>query len=212
MRAHLGAFREETTKNLILSALKSKECWEELKDSMKERGIEFPESITFEQVKEFYTTNSLPNELSNFEIIQSEAHLISEILPFLQSRDWLLIKTDASNGPFITSDHPASLSWREPSKIPALLQKSPGFGLKGTRVYFPLSSSLALIGEFGAKSGVLEASMEHVSAMNSIVISHCHRQIYSPKLSFFFYGNDMKIHDGHKLLTLAKELELAVTR
>ncbi len=48
--------------------------------------------------------------------------------------------------------------------------------------------------------------------MNSIVISHCHRQIYSPKLSFFFYGNDMKIHDGHKLLTLAKELELAVTR
>jgi hypothetical protein len=81
-----------------------------------------------------------------------------------------------------------------------LYRDSPGFGLKGTEVYFPLSSNAALIGEFEGHEGVIDGTKELVAGFNSQILRFTYKQFYSPKLSFYFLGKNQEILDGKYLL------------
>ncbi|RLA95610.1 MAG: hypothetical protein DRG83_18415, partial [Deltaproteobacteria bacterium] len=101
---------------------------------------------------------------------------------------------------FITTDNPVNLSWKEPDKIPPFYRTSPGYGLKGTQVYFPVSKKVALVGEFDGPEGIVDGSRELVALLNSRMLLFTYKQIYSPTLNFYFMGKDGIILDGRSLL------------
>jgi hypothetical protein len=72
--------------------------------------------------------------------------------------------------------------------------------MKDTQVYFALSKNTALIGEFGGHEGVVEGTRELIAALNSKMLLFAYKQIYSPKLSFYFRGRDGEILEGKQLL------------
>jgi len=112
------------------------------------------------------------------------------------------------SGPFITSDHPVSLRWKHPEDIPPFYRDHPGFGLSDTQVVFPLSKSLALIGEFedvewNDDISSAPASPELVASINTLMIGTSRGQIYAPSFNFKFDGRG-GIASGNVLLSYLK--------
>ena len=125
---------------------------------------------------------------------------IQSILPFLDDRNWLKIRSNNDSGPFITTDNPVNLTWNEPEKVPFFIRKSPGFGMKDTRVYFPISKSLAIVGEFDGPDGVIDGTRELVAAFNSGMLMYSYKQVYAPNIGFYYLGKDGNILEGNRIL------------
>jgi hypothetical protein len=67
---------------------------------------------------------------------------------------------------------------------------SPGFNLAETEIIFPLSTNLVLRGSFDGEESVIEADGVLVAAINSLVISNAHNQVYAYDHSFKFMRED----------------------
>lgn len=119
--------------------------------------------------------------LSRNEHIRAELSIFNELLPYFFRRKWMLIKA-SDNAQFITNDFPVVLIWKEPQKH----KRSPGFGLRGTQVHFPLSKKLALIGDFDGVEESLIESKETVALINSNILAHAHRWVFSAMADFYF--------------------------
>lgn len=84
--------------------------------------------------------------------------------------------------------------------MPPFYRQSPGFGLQGTKVYFPVSQDLALLGEFEGREGKIEATENLVAVFNSKMFFNVHKQVYAPKFGLKFYGKDDEILTGNRIL------------
>ena len=84
--------------------------------------------------------------------------------------------------------------------MPPFHRNHPGHGMKETRVWFPVSKDLGMIGEFEGREGRHKATKQVVAAMNSMTISFSQRQFYAPNLGFPIVGPNGEIHDGRHLL------------
>ncbi len=140
---------------------------------------------------------------------------IEAILPYLDARNWLLVRSTSNSGPFITTDNPVNLSWKEPDKIPPFYRASPGYGLKGTQVYFPVSKNVALVGEFDGPKDIIDGSKELIAALNSKMLLFTYKQVYSPTLNFYFMSKDNVIlsagDEKFGFIVIVKELEFLAT-
>ena len=72
--------------------------------------------------------------------------------------------------------------------------------MKNTQVYFPVSKNLALVGEFDGHAGLIDATRELVAMLNSKLLMFAYKQIYTPKIGFFFIGESGEIHEGKQFL------------
>lgn len=193
-------FYEKTSECIMELSLATKERWDSSIKQMKEKGQKIDGSIDYEKMKEFFEKKEYRIEVPRERHIIMEQTGIATILPLLAARDWFLLKSTKESGPFVTSDHPVVLDWKEPEKIPPFYRNSPGYGLKETRLYFPISQKIALVGEFEGRSGVGETPKNLVSVLNSILIAHSYKQIYSPKIGFYFWSQSGEIIEGNKIL------------
>jgi len=200
MREHLRKFRSEIFERKMVFSLASKERWESLMERMKESGKEVDESITYEDVREFYESKKYKIEVATEHHVRMESVGIEAILPCLYGRKWLLIKSTYDSGPFITTDHPVILTWKEPENIPPFYRDSPGYGMKDTQVYFPVSRNLAIVGEFDGPEGVIDGTRELVAALNTNMLMFTYRQIYAPKIGFCFLGENGETLEGTQIL------------
>ncbi len=139
-------------------------------------------------------------EIPRENYILAEMFLIEAILPCLFDRRWLLVIADKKSGPFITTDNPVNLLWKDSEKISPFHRGSPGFGLKETQVYFPISPELALIGEFDGYETNMKATEDLVAMFNRIMLCNCHTQIYAPKFDFKFLDRENNILSSKDLL------------
>lgn len=199
-REHWRKFQAQIVERVMDLTLASKERWESQMRQMKEAGTAVDESVTYEDVKRFHESKAYTIEVTREHHIHMEFVGIEAILPLLNERKWLIVKSTEETGPFITSDHPVSLTWKEPDKIPPFYRSSPGFGMRSTQVYFPLSHHAALIGEFDATEGEIIGTKELIAALNSEILWRAHKQLYAPKLSFLFIGKGGQILEGKHLL------------
>jgi hypothetical protein len=200
MREHWRNIQAQIAERIMDLTLFSKERWESQTQKMVEAGAKVNENVTYEDVKQFYESKQYTIEIPRECHIRMEFVGVDAILPTLLARKWLVVRATGRTGPLVTSDHPVSLTWNEPDKVPRLYRDSPGFGLKGTEVYFPLSSNAALIGEFEGHEGVIDGTKELVAGFNSQILRFTYKQFYSPKLSFYFLGKNQEILDGKYLL------------
>ena len=200
MREHWRKFQTKIVERMMALTLATKERWESQIRQIKESGQDVNDNITYEEVKKFYESKTYRIEVAREFHIQLEFVGIEAILPFLYRRNWLLLKATNESGPFITTDNPVNLTWKEPDKIPPFYRNSPGYGMRDTQVYFPVSKKLALIGEFDGPEGVIESTRELVAVLNSKMLLFTYKQIYAPNLLFYFRGADGEVLDGRKLL------------
>jgi len=200
MREHWRKFQAQIAERIMDLSIATKERWESQIRQMKESGIKVDENVSYEDVKKFHESKQYKIEVAREHHIHMELVGVEAILPYLDSRNWLLIKSTNESGPFITTDNPVNLTWKEPGKIPPFYRNSPGYGMKNTQVYFPISKDLALVGEFDGHVGIIDATKELVAMLNSKLLMFAYKQIYTPKIGFFFLGKTGEILEGTHML------------
>lgn len=199
-REHMRKFHTDIADRIMGLTLETKERWESQVAKLREEDPSYDNGTTYEEAKKFFESKEYDITVARERHIHMEIIQIDAILPCLFNRDWLLIESTESTGPFITTDNPVNLSWQEPDKIPPFYRQSPGFGLKGTEVYFPVSQDLALLGEFEGREGTIEATENLVAVLNSKMLFNVYKQVYAPKFGFKFYGKDDEILTGNRIL------------
>ena len=199
-REHVRAFHEQIATRIMDLALATPERWESQTRQMLEAGIDVGGDTTYESTKRFNDSKEYAVSVAREYHIGIELKMVEAILPHLDGRNWLVLRTDSAANPFISSDNPVSLVWKEPESIPPLYRHSPGFGLRDTQVCFPLSQSLALVGEFADKDGDIEASEELVAAVNAKTVYFTTSQLYAPKMSFKYMSGEGQIMEGRDIL------------
>lgn len=70
--------------------------------------------------------------------------MMDTVLQALGHRLWTVYMAYGTNGEFVTTNRPVTLSYIEPGKVPPFYRHSPGFGLTNTEVYFPLTRNAML--------------------------------------------------------------------
>ena len=200
MREHWRKFQAQIADQIMSLSLATKERWESQLRQMKESGRNVNENVTYEDMKKFHTSKEYTIEVAKEHHIRMEFVGIDAILPYLANRSWLLVKSTDESGPFVTTDNPVNLTWNEPEKIPPFYRNSPGYGMKDTQVYFPVSKKLALVGEFDGPSGVIDATRELVAMLNTKMLRFARKQLYTPKIGFYFLGKSGELLEGTHIL------------
>jgi hypothetical protein len=199
-REHMRKFHADVVERLMELTLHSKERWESQYKQAKADHPEMSDDVSYEDMKAFFESKRYKVEVSREHHIHMEMVQVDAILPCLYRRNWTLLKANASSGPFITTDKPVDLSWNDPDSVPPIYRSSPGFGLKSTQVYFPLSQDLAVIGEFDGTDRTMNATEAFVALLNSKMLYSFHNQIYTPTMGFKFVGKGNTIRPGSQLV------------
>ena len=199
-REHIRKLEERIMNQVMGLTLQSKERWQSQVRQIQKENQDFQDNVSYEELKDFFLKNEHRIELAREHHIRMEMVQVNAILPCLEARNWSLVKASAAAGPFITSDNPVSLSWIDPSTVPLAYRRSPGYGLTGTQVYFPVSQELVLMGQFDKPAGVVEATEELVALGNTTMLNGFFRQIYSPKAKFKFCGAGGDIMEGNRIV------------
>jgi hypothetical protein len=167
---------------------------------MRRDGHDVNGELTYQDIKKFHEEKQYKIEIKREFHIAIEMKMVQSIVPILGGRDWVLLKATDDSGQFITNDNPVHLAWIDPDSVPPFYRQSPGFGLKGTRVYFPISKDLALSGEFESRSGTYNANRQLVSVLNSGLVTRTYKQIYAPSLRFGLMSKDGNEISGAQFL------------
>lgn len=201
-RESMRKFHAQIAKITMGMLLDRPEMYDRVTAEMRSEGKIRDDGPSYTDVKAFFDGGQYDIEVTNESHLHSEQTMHETALPLLAERSWMLYRVNPQEGHFITSDHPVSLTWRNPSEIPPLYRHSPGFGMRDTEVLFPLTKNLVLIGTFDGDSVYQKASPLLVAASNSRVANYCSRQIYSSKRSFTALSPQMEIINGPDLLKM----------
>jgi len=104
-------------------------------------------------------------------------------------RSWILLIIEDNNEWFVTSDRPVKLVWSD-TNAPNF---GPGFGMKNSELYFPLSKNMLMIGSYKLPSATLRITKEFVATYNSLQFLYTTRFIYSPTKEFIVNGKNQSI-------------------
>lgn len=199
-REHMRQFHAQVVERVMDLTYHSKERWESQVAKIQQENPDFAKDVSYEHAKEFFESKKYRIEVAREHHIRTEMMQLEAVLPCLINRNWMLLTAGGESGPFITTDWPVNLSWTEPEKVPPIYRNSPGFGLKSTEVYFPVSQDLALIGQFDGADKTVSASAKLVAVLNTKMLYNINKQIYAPTFDFKFLGQDDEIMSGKHLL------------
>ncbi|MBC3879946.1 DUF4238 domain-containing protein [Undibacterium sp. LX40W] len=199
MRENVRDFHERVIKKMMHMTVDSEQMYESTFNRAAKDGYVASDSkIDYFQMKDFIGSEKYSIAMSTSGHVERELKLIDTVLPLLGRRHWMLMRASPDSGGFITSDHPVCLIWSEQRK--RSLFDSPGFGLKGTEVVFPVSHDLAVVGTFEMQLGEIDITLDQVALVNGIIVAHAERQVYSRDDKFFYTLADRSVHRGADLL------------
>jgi Protein of unknown function (DUF4238) len=166
-------FHERVQKRILDMLFSSRELFEsQMKRAQVDGFLPAGDLPDFEEVKKSYNENNFKALVPVVEHIISEVDLFEHIMPLLRERGWVVVSAP-SGSQFVTGDHPVSLMWSEPKKVPI------GLKLKGTEVVFPISPGLAVVGAYELKDGHEEGTAEQIASINGTTILNSGRQVYA---------------------------------
>ena len=177
-RENWRQFHEDISKKLMGFTLSTKERYESSLAGAKKAGVlSAGDDVTYEQARDFVARGELKVDVPTTRHVALEMQSVDTVLPLLLGRKWILLIAPTNSGGFVTTDHPVVLQWIDAKDKGAFY--SPGFGLRGTEVIFPLSHDIALSGTFEGREAAMEVTADIVAATNGIVIAYGHRQVYA---------------------------------
>lgn len=169
------------TSDLLVS---KPEIYDRVKSQARECGY-ITEDVDFETMKSFVEGRRFEIEIPNEALLRHELEIFDSVLPVIGRRHWALVEACEAQSEFITCDHPAALYPRDQT-----LKGPYGLETPGTEILFPLSPRFVLSGllvEQGLEKVVLNG--RGVAIINTHVIEHAHRQVYSRSSSAVFLRN-----------------------
>jgi hypothetical protein len=203
-REQWRGFRERIAELMMAQILATPERYEQQTRRMKEDGVDVGDA-PYEEMRDFFQGKQYTVDVPRESHIRTEFVGIEAVLPLLMRRHWIVLEASAETGPFVTCDHPVNLTWRHLDEVPMIHRDSPGHGMPDTRVWFPLTHSLALLGEFDSREGRAAATPQLVASFNSLTAMYAQRQIYAPTLDFRFVDGENHLRTGHDLLAKMQE-------
>lgn len=187
MRTSMEDFHRSILKKMIAENVSSEEIWQSSLERMKERGVHVDDTLAFADVRAFVDDAQYKINIDQTYLIGLEMQMIQPVFDALIRRRWCFVS--APDGfDFITSDNPVVLSWTDGIDRGIY---SPGHGVSGTTVFFPLSHSLAILGTFEEQVAFLQYSSDHVVAANTHVARHADMQIYARSGQFKVHLRDI---------------------
>lgn len=199
-REHIDSQLSEIPEKIMKMMVSSEERYDSVIEN-DYKTAEKSELIDYEKMKELVNSDNYNVSLTQEFLIKLELKMMQEIEIQLHKRNWILTKSTAESGEYITSDKPVSLVWK---KLVGINPYSPGYGLLETTVYFPITKNLALLGTFDDLQNqsdflLSDAIREFVANLNTLFIHNCYDYIYTSKTKNFFYyskNNQMELGSG----------------
>ena len=192
-RENMREFQARVAQRIMDLVLEKKERWEsQIKDMEAETGE--PSLVTYEEAKDFHMRGEYSIEVPRERHIHNEIDLYNTVLQCLGQRKWTLYLVLGDYGEFITTNRPVVIVYIDPESVPAYLRHSPGFGLKNTEVYFPLTKHALLIGRWdGDEITINPVNQPFVGAMNNQMIQHSYGLALSSTREVLYHDPLMRL-------------------
>lgn len=196
-RATINDFVAELADKILRLGLATKERWEGQVEEMKKAGVwDAGSEVSYEEMKKYSEDRTKRISVAKEFNIAVEAEQHGRLLQHIGNRKWQLMVARNDTGGFVTTDVPVCLHWTDGQD-----HGSPGFGLQGTEVLFPLSTKLCLRGTFEGQEDVVDADIFLVGAVNSYLLSNVEKQVYAHDFSFkYMKGPLQEFGTGASLL------------
>ena len=185
MRESMREFHERIAKRVMDLSLATKQRWEEQMQQLRVAGKMVNDDLTYEDIKAFHTGGQYKVTVKREFQMGTEFQLMPTVLEELGKRLWTVYTTDGKQGEFVTTDRPVTLTYIDPSKVPASMARSPGFALNGTEVHFPLTRHAMLVGrwdrggQWDRGGHVEEAHDTFIGAVNAHMARNAYGQVFS---------------------------------
>jgi hypothetical protein len=174
-RRSLASAKRQSAKIIGEMLVSDKKIWEHHNRKAREAGYVSEPDVSFERVKAFVDGGKYTIEVATHALIRTELSIFDDILRCLGARVWSLLIAAPDAPDFITCDHPVTLVFKDPKSKAAI-----GVGLHQTELVFPITARHAFLGVYeNPMKPVLSVKAKGVAAMNTRVIRHADRQIYS---------------------------------
>ena len=174
-----GRFREaihdllvETATKMMDVNLSSKERWQ---------AAHPEEYFPHEELTKFWDDKEFDLTFEQTYFIARELEAIGPVYEILDRRNWRFVRPGGQNR-FITCDDPAVLHWTE--ERDRGFWSSPGHGVGGTSVTFPLSPELLVFGTFEPQPPDGVASDFEVGQFNGLIAGHARRHFFARDTRF----------------------------
>lgn len=192
MRENSRDFHERVLKQVMHLTMAKKERYEaSLRRAIDDGAVSPGEDLSFEAMRDFVDRDQYTIEVPTTRHVEQELKLVDTVLPLLGARRWQLLRAPSNAGGFVTSDHPVVLLWSEAKDRGPF--HSPGFGLRGTEVIFPVSSDLAMVGTFEGTDDVVDVEPGIVAFVNGIIVAYSERQVYARDDRFWYIQDPVPI-------------------
>ena len=140
---------------------------------MKARG-DIGTNTDIETMREALLEKSFKVRMTRHAHLDLEFKTVGNIFPYFAGRSWTLCIAGHKSTGFITSDRPVSVSWEDPER-----SDSPGLGLMGTQILFPISARLLLWGRIRTDESRREVDEAFVARANRHILGSINRQLYA---------------------------------
>ena len=187
VRSTLGKFLSDIADTTTSLMLHSRERWERITLQAGERGVEELPDIDYEDVKEAFQDGIIKARVSKNYLVKLDLEMVDPVLNALSIRKWSFL-TALEGNQFVTSDDPVVLDFFD--RRERTLMNSPGFGVGGTFVLFPLSPDLALYGSLNAPDLPTELDARAVACVNGMTMRHARRHALAKSENFVLQGRD----------------------
>ena len=199
-RENMRDFQARIATRVMDLVLEKKELWESENRRMQESTGE-THNVTYEQAKEFHERGEYKIEVAREHHIGTEMKLFATVLQLLNHRNWTMYVTDGTYGEFITTDRPVVLAYMDPERAPQYMRHSPGFALKNTEIYFPLTKHALLFGRWDGDAGTIDpVNQAFIGVMNKLMIQHSCGLALSSKRNVLHQDQLLRLHWDDKVI------------
>lgn len=184
IRKTIDEFNMQIIMHTMQFYLKDENTWNQLKQRAEQDGVTGISNLTFQEAKKYILETKWEMKSHNNDFIKIEFKSVEKVAAFLSYRNWSLIDATQCKLLFITSDRPVILFGKDvKSKSPL---HAPGFGMKNTDIFFPISKQLFVLGSFNMQYPTIPATDEMIAHLNSLHFLYPNRYIFSSQDKFSF--------------------------
>ncbi|MCA0057321.1 DUF4238 domain-containing protein [Mesorhizobium sp. B261B1A] len=200
-RSMIEDLHVKVANGMIRTTVKDKDRYHDSIREAREKGAPIRDDISYEDMKEFVERGEYNIAIDQTYLIGLELDSVPTVVEQLASRSWSFASAPPATT-FITCDDPVVLAWADGQDRGLY---SPGFGVLGTIVMFPIAPELALIGLFVKQPPNRSFRRDQVADMNTSIAKNSTKQLYAR-------DGEFEINTRSGLYTRGKDLPTALAR
>ncbi|NTE84804.1 DUF4238 domain-containing protein [Agrobacterium tumefaciens] len=200
-RSMLEDLHIKVASGMMRMSLQDKDRYHDLIRQAREGGAPIRDDISYEDMKAFIDRGEYRIAIDQTYLIGLELDAVPTIVEQLARRSWAFASAPAGST-FTTCDDPVVLAWADGKDRGPY---SPGFGLEGTIVMFPIAPELALIGLFVKQPPNRAFRRDQVADMNTSMAKNATKQLYAR-------DGEFELHTRTESYTRGKDLAAALWR